>query len=156
MKAPQDLKHNIYACVNAWVQIVQTQPNHVHATATLPNPTTTKLHPTRWIPNTLLKSKRHSLHCHDFPGSRIPTALVHQCCRFQSLCEDCRREWNWQRNWQSVNQHSWDPWQWTTWSRRVTSDFNSVLKLKVALQSSLTFERLFKWQRYQAKKKLTT
>ena len=40
----------------------------------------------------------------------------------------CRREWNWQRNWQRVNQHSWDPWQWTTWSRRVTSDFNSVLE----------------------------
>ena len=34
------------------------------------------------------------------------------------------------RNWQSVNQHSWDPWQWTMWSRRggrVTSVFNSVL-----------------------------
>ena len=32
----------------------------------------------------------------------------------------------WQGNWQSVNQHSWDPRQRTTWSRRVTSDFNSV------------------------------
>ena len=41
----------------------------------------------------------------------------------------CRREWNWLWNWLCVNQHSWDPWQRTTWSRRVTSDFNSVLQL---------------------------
>ena len=34
----------------------------------------------------------------------------------------CRREWNWL----CVNQHSWDPWQRTPWSQRVTSDFNSV------------------------------
>ena len=38
-----------------------------------------------------------------------------------------RRKWNWQWNWQSVNQHSCrDPRQRTTWSRRETSDFNSV------------------------------
>ena len=40
----------------------------------------------------------------------------------------CRREWNWLWNWRCVNQHSWDPWQRTTWSRRVTSDFNSVFQ----------------------------
>ena len=39
----------------------------------------------------------------------------------------CHREWNWQLHWISVNQHSWNPRQRTTWSRRVTSDFNSVL-----------------------------
>ena len=40
----------------------------------------------------------------------------------------CHREWNWLCNWRCVNQHSWDPWQRTTWSRRVTSDFNSVYR----------------------------
>ena len=50
---------------------------------------------------------------------------------FRVMRRLCRREWNRQRNWQSVNQHSWDPWQWTTWSRRVTSDFNSVYTVKV-------------------------
>ena len=64
-----------------------------------------------------------------FPGSRVPTAHVHQCCTWV-MRRLCRRKWNWQRNWQSVNQYSWDPWQWTTWSRRVTSDFNSVLMRK--------------------------
>ena len=42
---------------------------------------------------------------------------------FRVMRRLCRREWNWQ----SVNQHSWDPRQWTMWSRRVTCDFNSVL-----------------------------
>ena len=49
---------------------------------------------------------------------------------FRVISRLCSREWNWlwnNWNWRCVNQHSWDPWQWTTWSRRVTSDFNSVL-----------------------------
>ena len=65
-----------------------------------------------------VKPKRHWLRCHRFRGSRVTTAHV-----YTNVVD---REWNWQRNWQSVNQHSWDPWPWTTWSRRVTSDFNSV------------------------------
>ena len=83
---------------------------------------------------TLLKSKRHSLRCHDF---LVHTYLLRMCTNvvdFRVMWRLCRREWNWQRNWQSVNQHSWDPWQWTTWSRRVTSDFNSVFT-----QSTLLF-----------------
>ena len=69
---------------------------------------------------TLLKSKRHSLRCHDF---LVHAYLLRMCTNvvdFRVMRRLCRREWNWQRNWQSVNQHSWDPWQWTTWSRRVT------------------------------------
>ena len=76
--------------------------------------------------NTLLKSKRHSLRCHDF---LVHAYLLRMCTNvvdFRVMRRLCSREWNRQRNWQSVNQHSWDPWQWTTWSRRVTSDFNSV------------------------------
>ena len=46
---------------------------------------------------------------------------------FRVMRRLCRREWNWLRNWRCVSQHSWEPWQRTTWSRRVTSDFNSVL-----------------------------
>ena len=40
-------------------------------------------------PNTLLKSKRHSLRCHDFlvHACGVPTAHVHQCCRFQSYAK---------------------------------------------------------------------
>ena len=84
------------------------------------------------IPYTLLKSKRHSLRCHDF---LVHAYLLRMCTNvvdFRVMRRLCRREWNWQRNWQSVNQHSWDPWQWTRWSRRVTSDFNSVLYHSVA------------------------
>ena len=74
----------------------------------------------------LLKSKRHSLRCHDF---LVHAYLLRMCnvVDFRVMRRLCHREWNWQRNWQSVNQHSWDPWQWTTWSRRMTSGFNSVL-----------------------------
>ena len=46
---------------------------------------------------------------------------------FRVMRRLCHREWNWLWNWRCVNQHSWDPWQRTTWSRRVTSDFNIVL-----------------------------
>ena len=77
---------------------------------------------------TLLKSKRHSLRCHDF---LVHAYLLRMCTNvvdFRVMRRLCHREWNWQRNWQSVNQHSWDPWQWTMWSRRVTSDFNSVYR----------------------------
>ena len=73
--------------------------------------------------NTLLKPKRHSLRCHVF---MVHVLLLRMCTNvvdFRVMRRLCRREWNWQ----SVNQHSWDPWQWTKWSRRVTSDFNSVL-----------------------------
>ena len=81
-----------------------------------------------WSDNNMLwKSKRHSLRCHDF---LVHAYLLHMCTNvvdFRVMWRLCRHEWNWQRNWQSVNQHSWDPWQWTMWSRCVTSDFNSVL-----------------------------
>ena len=39
-----------------------------------------------------------------FPGSRVPTAHVHQCCRFFRVMRRlCHCEWNWQWNWQSMN-----------------------------------------------------
>ena len=87
--------------------------------------------------NTLLKSKRHSLRCHDF---LVHAYLLRMCTNvvdFRVMRRLCRREWNWQRNWQSLNQHSWDPWQWTTWSRPVTSYFNSVYAAAVKAQTSI-------------------
>ena len=63
-----------------------------------------------------------------FHGSRV--TILRMCTNvvyFRVMRTLCRREWNWLWNWRCVNQHSWDPWQRTTWSWRVTSDFNSVL-----------------------------
>ena len=66
-----------------------------------------------------------------FPGSRIPTAHVHQCCRFQSYAKSRRlhavaHEID-KRNLESVNHipgiHDN--------GRVVTSDFNSVYAVKV-------------------------
>ena len=48
----------------------------------------------------------------------------------------CHHEWNWLWNWRCVNQHSWDLWQRTMWSRRVTSDFNSVLRAVKTIQNA--------------------
>ena len=64
-----------------------------------------------------------------FPGSRIPTAHVHQCCRFQSYANSHAIAYEiYKRNVQSVNRIPGpDPRQRTTWSRPVTFDFNSVL-----------------------------
>ena len=75
---------------------------------------------------TLLKPKRHSLRCHGFVVHALLLRMHTNVVDFRVMRRLCHRKWNWQRNWQSVNQHSWDPWQWTTWSRRVTSDFNIV------------------------------
>ena len=64
---------------------------------------------------TLLKSKRHWLRCHDF---LVHAYLLRMCTNvvdFRVMRRLCCREWKWQRNWQSVNQRSWDPWQWITW-----------------------------------------
>ena len=78
---------------------------------------------------TLLKPKRHSLRCHGFVVYALLLRMHTNVVDFRVMRRLCRREWNWQWNWQSVNQHSWDPRQRTTWSRRVTSDFNSVLSI---------------------------
>ena len=45
-----------------------------------------------------------------FPGSRVTTAHAHQCCTFQSLCEDCAvaNEIDYEIDY-CVNQHSWNP-----------------------------------------------
>ena len=72
---------------------------------------------------TLLKPKRHLLRCHGFVVHALLLRMHTNVVDFRVMRRLCRREWNWQ----SVNQHSWDPRQRTTWSRRVTSDFNSVL-----------------------------
>ena len=73
--------------------------------------------------NTLLKPKRHSLRCHGFVVHALLLCMHTNVVDFRVMQRLCRCEWNWK----SVNQHSWDPRQRTTWSRRVTSDFNSVL-----------------------------
>ena len=99
--------------------------------------------------NMLLKSKRHSLRCHDFLVHGYLLRMSTNVVDFRFMRRLCRREWNWQRNWQSVNQHSWDPWQWTTWSRRVTSDFNSVLAWKRTIHplSGGLLRKCGKWHR---------
>ena len=76
---------------------------------------------------TLLKPKRHSLRCHGFVVHALLLRMHTNVVDFRVMRRLCHREWNWQWNWKSVNQHSWDPRQRTTWSRCVTSDFNSVL-----------------------------
>ena len=63
-----------------------------------------------------------------FRGSHIPSAHEQECCRFQSMRTLCDRLWNLQAKFTLREPHSWDPRQRTTWSRVVTSDFNSVLR----------------------------
>ena len=78
--------------------------------------------------HTLWKPKRHSLRCHDF---MVHASLLRMCTNvvyFRVMQRLCRREWTWLWNWRCVNQHPWDPWQRTMWSRRVMSDFNSVFE----------------------------
>ena len=75
---------------------------------------------------TLLKPKRHSLRCHDFMVHAFLLRMCTNVVYLRVMRRLCRREWNWLWNWRCVNQHSWDLWQRTTWSQRVTSDFNSV------------------------------
>ena len=60
-----------------------------------------------------------------FRGSHVTLRMHTNVVDFRVMRGLCRREWNWQ----SVNQHSWDPRQRTTWSGLVTSDFNSVCGL---------------------------
>ena len=81
---------------------------------------------TSLIENTLLKPKRHLLRCHGFVVHALLLRMHANVVYFRVMRKLCRREWNWLWNWRCVNQHSWDPWQWTTWSRRVTCNFNSV------------------------------
>ena len=45
---------------------------------------------------------------------------------FRVMRRLCHREWNLQTKLTKREPHSWDPQQRTTWSRLVTSDFNSV------------------------------
>ena len=88
--------------------------------------------------NTLLKPKRHSLCCHDFMVHALLLRMHTNVVYFRVMRRLCRHKWNWLWNWRCVNQHSWDPWQRTTWSWCVTSDFNSVLSLENT--SGPTFE----------------
>ena len=99
--------------------------------------------------HTLLKPKRHSLRCHDFVVHALLLRMHTHVVDFRVMRRLCHREWIWLWNWQSVNQHSWDPWQRTTWSRRVTSDINSVLTLYIDFQifyfSSMSIVLLIKF-----------
>ena len=62
-------------------------------------------------------------------GSRATTAHAHQYCRFQSYAKTVPSRMKLTMKLRMREPHSWDLWQRTTWSRRVTSDFNSVLFL---------------------------
>ena len=66
-----------------------------------------------------------------FRGSLVTTAHAHQCCIFQSYAKTVPSRMKLTK----PEPHSWDPRQRTTWSRRVTSDFNSVYAVKA--QTSL-------------------
>ena len=57
-----------------------------------------------------------------FCGSHITTVHEQQCCRFQSYANSVPSPMKLTKR----EPHSWDPRQRTTWSRLVTSDFNSV------------------------------
>ena len=62
-----------------------------------------------------------------FRGSRVTTAHAQECCRFQSYAKIVPSRMKLTMKLTKHEPHSWDPRQRTTWSRRVTSDFNSVL-----------------------------
>ena len=59
-----------------------------------------------------------------FRGSRVTTAHEQQRCKFQSYAKTVPSPMKLTKR----EPHSWDP-QRTTWSRLVTSDFNSVFNL---------------------------
>ena len=63
-----------------------------------------------------------------FRGSHVTTAHAHQCCRFQSYVKTGPSRMKLTLKLTKREPHCWDLWQRTTWSRRVTSDFNSVLQ----------------------------
>ena len=79
-----------------------------------------------------------------FPGSRKPTAHVHQCCRFQSYAKSrrlheepktaCHRQWNLQAKFTLREPHSWDPRQRPPTDHVVTFDFNTVFAIWNELQ----------------------
>ena len=89
---------------------------------------------------TLLKPKRHSLRCHGFMVHAFLLLKHTNVVDFRVMRRLCRRKWNWLWNWRCVNQHSWDPWQRTTWSWRVTSDFNSVFCPTLTKKKEATLE----------------
>ena len=63
-----------------------------------------------------------------FLGSHVTTAHAHQCCRFQSYAKTVPSRMKLtSKIYKAWTTYSWDPRQRTTWSRLVTSDFNSVL-----------------------------
>ena len=75
---------------------------------------------------TLLKPKRHYLRCHDFVVHTLLLRMNNNVVDFRVMRRLCHRQWNWQAKLTKREPHSWDPRQQTTWSRLVTSDFNSV------------------------------
>ena len=66
-----------------------------------------------------------------FRGSLVTTAHAHQCCRFQSYAKTVPSRMKLTMKLTKREPHCWDLWQRTTWSRHVTSDFNSVLILEI-------------------------
>ena len=68
-----------------------------------------------------------------FRGSRITTAHAPECCRFQSYANTVASPMKLTKR----EPHSWDPRQRTTWSRLVTSDFNSVFCRQSASTTAL-------------------
>ena len=74
------------------------------------------------IPQYAVKAQTSLAPLSRFRGSLVSTAYAHQCCRFQSYAKTVPSRMKLTKR----EPHSWDPRQLTTWSRRVTSDFNSV------------------------------
>ena len=68
-----------------------------------------------------------------FCGSRITTAHAHHCCRFQSYAKTVPSRMKLTTKLTKREPHSWDLCQRTTWPRRVTSDFNSVLMMMLEI-----------------------
>ena len=56
-----------------------------------------------YLYNTLLKPKRHSLRCHGFVVHALLLRMNYNVVDFRIMRRLCHREWNDQRNWQSVN-----------------------------------------------------
>ena len=57
----------------------------------------------KFIYNTLLKPKRHSLRSHGFVVHALLLRMNNNVVDFRVMRRLCHREWNWQGNWQSVN-----------------------------------------------------
>ena len=90
----------------------------------------------RTLEKTIHAAHLHCLHgiklwnlqhrCHGFVVHTLLLRMNKNVVDFRVMRRLCHRQLNWQAKLTKREPHAWDPRQRTTWSRLVTSDFNSV------------------------------